>query len=55
MAFQMLQWGGHLAGVIKEQVPKEQDSKSNWKAKRVFAIMEWFARSQRYFVLGSLN
>ena len=26
MAFQTLQRGGHLAGVNKEQVPKEQDS-----------------------------
>jgi len=29
MTFQTLQRGGHLAGVNKEQVPKEQDSKSN--------------------------
>jgi hypothetical protein len=29
MAYQTLQRGGHLAGVNKEQVPKEPDAKSN--------------------------
>ena len=50
MAFQTLQWGGHLAGVIKEQVPKEQYSKSNWKEKRVFSFLEWFVGSQGHFL-----
>jgi hypothetical protein len=50
MAFQTLQRGGCLAGVNKEQVPKEQDLKLNGKEKQVFAILEWFAGSQRHFL-----
>lgn len=50
MAFQTLQRGGHLVGVNKEQVPKQQDPKSNGKEKWIFVILEWFARSQRHFL-----
>jgi hypothetical protein len=45
MAFQTLQWGGHLAIINKEQVPKEQDSKLIWKGKWVFLFLEWFVGS----------
>jgi predicted alpha/beta-fold hydrolase len=50
MTFQTLQWGGHLARINKEQVPKEQDSKSIWKEKWVFSFLEWFVGSQRHFI-----